>query len=87
MSHTSNGTIFKTPSGKYVRTYMAQTHGGPREYVQETPDITCATVVRGGMHRRSVAVQAEREFGELTELEVEVVRTVKVLSDPEPVRN
>lgn len=77
MSHTSNGIILQTPSGKYVRTYQTQSHVGMRTFVQETPDIHCATVMR--VLDRKALRQAEQEFGELTEVEVEVTRDIKVL--------
>jgi hypothetical protein len=80
MSQVSNGIVYKTPSGKFVRTFQVRNHVGTREFVQETPDIHCATVVRG-LYQMDVKRMAEREFGELTEVEIEITREIKILRD------
>lgn len=79
MSQSTTGIIYQTASGKYIRVYRTQSHVGFREFVQETPDINCATVVRNAVQQREIFKQATEEFGPLVELGVEVIREVKIV--------
>jgi hypothetical protein len=78
MSHISKGTIFKTPSGKYLRTFQVKHDLGTQTFVQETPDIHCATVQR--VLEPKVRERAERQFGKLEAVEIEVTREIKIVS-------
>lgn len=85
MSHKTQGTILRTPSGKFIRTYRTASHVGFREFVQETPDIACATVFHGGFAERKLRERIGTEIPSCTELLVEITRTVEILQEgPQP---
>lgn len=79
MSKVVTGTIFKTPCGKFVRTFRAVF--GSKEYVQATSDIHCATVFQDGPYKNKSRAEAVKQFGPLAALEVEIIREVKIISE------
>lgn len=77
MSHISTGCVLRFPDGKFIRTYG---QGGSR-FVQITPDIECATIVRDNPDGELVRRMARATYGNiLQEVRVRVVRQVQMIS-------
>lgn len=80
MSHKSHGTVLRTPKGKYVRAFQVIGDFGDKEYLQETPDLSCATIFRDGKGDKARIQRAKQDWPYLQELGVEVERTVTVVA-------
>lgn len=81
MSRVTYGTILKTASGKWIRTYRVQTHLGHQDHVQETPDPYCATIFREGHGDRMLRKVVDADYPDTTEVKIEVTRTIKITEE------
>ena len=86
MSAVTTGTVFMSrhPTGdkpvKYLRMFKVKKDDGWHEYLQETNDLACATVLHGNSKDARLRERAKRMYPDAIELPVAVTRTVVITS-------
>lgn len=77
MSRVVEGFAVSTRPGKYLRTYRIR--GEKAVFLQETPDLHCATVFRSVESDAALLARAHLAYPKATTLNVRVVRVVEVV--------
>jgi hypothetical protein len=77
MSHIVEGFTVITRPGKFLRTYRIR--GDKSTYMQETPDLACATVFRKAASDVELLTRAFETWPKAACLNVRVIRTVEIM--------